>query len=244
MTWFVLGVCLLIAFLLAIKWFVAADPRALAEGIRKGGAVLLGLAGLFFLFTGRFAFSLPLFAIAYLLLNGRLGSAFGSFRFPGGFPGGFAGGSRPTPGQSSDVESEWLDMALDHDTGEISGRIKRGRHAGKELSDLGKEELLEVMEECREQDEDAATLLEAYIDRIFGEEWQENGDGQGSAGPDTGSMTEVRACDILGLQPGASETEIKEAHRRLMKNVHPDKGGSAYLARQINAAKDFLLKSR
>ena len=49
------------------------------------------------------------------------------------------------------------------------------------------------------------------------------------------------AYDLLGLKPGASEDEIKAAHKRLMKDFHPDKGGTDYLAAKINQAKDVLL---
>ena len=49
------------------------------------------------------------------------------------------------------------------------------------------------------------------------------------------------AYDLLGLKPGASEVDIKAAHKRLMKDFHPDKGGTDYLAAKINQAKDVLL---
>ena len=54
-------------------------------------------------------------------------------------------------------------------------------------------------------------------------------------------MDEHTALDILGLPPGASEAEIKAAHRALMARCHPDHGGSAYLAAQLNLARDYLL---
>ena len=93
-------------------------------------------------------------------------------------------------------------------------------------------------------------MLETYLDRRFGDSWRgddeagsESGGsaGGGNGGNASGPLTESEALDILGLEPGASREEIIQAHRRMMQKVHPDHGGSNYLAARINEAKECLL---
>jgi hypothetical protein len=89
-------------------------------------------------------------------------------------------------------------------------------------------------------------LLAAYFDRRNAG-WREDADSGAAAGKAdparSGKMTEEEAYQILGIAPGASAEEIGRAHRQLMKKLHPDQGGSNYLAARVNAAKDVLLRS-
>jgi DnaJ-class molecular chaperone len=93
-------------------------------------------------------------------------------------------------------------------------------------------------------------VLETYLDRIHGADWRGTGGGDetgggresGTAGAG-GSMSRDQAYEVLGLHPGATETEIREAHRKLLMANHPDKGGSTFIAAQINQAKDVLLSA-
>jgi hypothetical protein len=89
--------------------------------------------------------------------------------------------------------------------------------------------------------------LAAYFDGRRaggGKHAQTDADSGSGARPAAGSkMTEQEAYQILGIAPGASVTEVTRAHRSLMKKVHPDQGGTTYLAARINEAKDVLLRN-
>jgi DnaJ-domain-containing protein 1 len=128
----------------------------------------------------------------------------------------------------------------------MSGEVLEGRFAGRRLDDLELDELVELWRECQGTDRQSAALLEAYLDRSQGEAWREaagaaaSGEDAG-AGGDGGAMSQDEAYSILGLEAGASKDEVREAHRRLVQKVHPDHGGSNYLAAKINQAKDLLL---
>ncbi len=243
---FILGICLIAAILLAGKWFVNADPAKLAKLVRYVPAGILGAAALFLMVTGKFFAGVPLAALALSLIRGwRLPG----FRFPTG--------AGPASGQSSNVETEYLRMTLSHDSGVMTGTVLRGAFAGQELGELNMDQLVALMSECAREDPGSAQLLETYLERTVGPDWRDQAQGAaageaagdarsskwgGSAGASANTpMTSEEAREILGVAPGASSDEIKEAHRRLMLKVHPDQGGSTYLAAKINQAKDILL---
>ena len=153
----------------------------------------------------------------------------------------------PTPGGNSDVETLYLRMTLEHDSGVLRGTVLDGAHKGRNLDEMPLDDLLDLLRECRVNDPESATILESYLDRVHGANWRGAGDGDGAdadgrgARASSGGMTRDQAYNILGLQPGASPDEIREAHRKLLKANHPDRGGSTWLAAQINLAKDILL---
>lgn len=192
--------------------------------------------------TGRLHFLFALVAFLYPLLRRVLPSI-----LMGRMAGAGSGDAKAKSGNQSHVSSDILDMSLDHDSGTMSGTILKGPMAGRALADLGESEFIELLRYCREQDEDSARLLETYLDRRFGDSWrgddQAGADGgePGERGNSDGPLTESEALDILGLEPGASREEIIQAHRRMMQKVHPDHGGSNYLAARINEAKERLL---
>lgn len=68
------------------------------------------------------------------------------------------------------------------------------------------------------------------------------GSNQGAPGfRGASEMTRAHALEVLDLHEGASREEILNAYRELIKKVHPDRGGSSYLAAQVNRARDVLL---
>ncbi len=155
-------------------------------------------------------------------------------------------GQRKSAGQKSGVRTDTLEMVLDHDSGHMDGRCLKGRFAGRALSSLRDEDVLKLLDEIGATDPQGAALLEAYLDRRL-QGWRDRraeeaprADARRPRGQ-AGRMTAKEAYEVLGLKPGAEESEIRAAHRRLMMKLHPDQGGSTYLACRINEAKDVLI---
>ena len=230
----ILGISLLIGLIFLTRWFVGTEPRRIVPVLRWVALIVAVAVGGFLLWGGRnlmAAFFLPLMIPALL----RYRALWNRLRAMSG----------PAPGQTSQVETRYLRMTLDHDSGVMTGVVREGRFRGHQLDELTVEDLAELWRDCRTADAQSAAVLEAYLDRTQGEDWrQAAGAGPGSgAGPRATStgMTRDEAFEILGLDPKASKRDIHNAHRRLMQQVHPDHGGSNYLAAKINQAKDLLL---
>ena len=234
----ILGIALLVALVYFLRWYATAPPSDLLKVLKWGGLTIGGLLVLFMLLRGGFQFLwiAAAFLIPYLLR--RRGMR------------GWAQASKPrTEGQRSTVRTRFVAMELDHDTGDMDGEILEGPHRGKRLSDLDLDSLLDLLHLAYNEDSQSAQVIQSYLDRVHGDEWQEHAEEAGSAGggsnsgakPGTSQMTRDEAYEVLGLQPGAGEDEIRAAHRRLIREYHPDTGGSDYLAAKINEAKDLLL---
>ncbi|MDI3325613.1 DnaJ domain-containing protein [Pontibacterium granulatum] len=147
-------------------------------------------------------------------------------------------------GNHSEVQTAIIKMTLDHDSGVMYGTVLNGPLQGRELGNLSEQEFIQLLTYCRQHDAESARLLEAYLDKRFGDSWREDDPGHQhhqNHASDSGPMSRDEAYNILGLKPDADEKSIIEAHRRLMQKVHPDRGGSDYLAAKINQAKDLLL---
>ncbi|MBV8798930.1 MAG: DnaJ domain-containing protein [Alphaproteobacteria bacterium] len=238
-----IGAFALVLILVLLHGFTRADPKALVRGLRYLSAGVLVLAGAFFFVRGIVPAAVLLGSMAYgVLTGGRVwpgGRPYWNFPRPGG------GGPRTHSGQSTRVATDWLEMELDHDTGDMRGRVLKGAFAGQPLDQLSEEDALRVYGEAGAADSETARLLEAYLDLRLGAEWRtKTSERASSSRPrsrDSSGMTREEASRVLGLSASATEEEIRAAHRRLMLNLHPDRGGTDYLAAKINEAKDVLL---
>jgi hypothetical protein len=234
------GAIAVLALYLLLQMYRAANPAVLARAVKiLGGVIALAVAA-FVGVRGELAVAIPIGIFGAGLLGW---SPFGTAGF-GNIGRIFSGaGAARSSGQSSQVRSQFLDMTLDHDSGALSGRIVAGPHAGRSLEEFDLEQLLAILSGF---DAESVALLESYLDRRF-PTWREHAQGNTARGQrrpaPSGKMTDEEAYQILGLQPGAGRDEIGRAHRALMKKLHPDQGGSTYLASRVNEAKDTLLRT-
>ena len=233
--YFVLGVGLVAGLLLAGRWYSTADPKTLVKVFKWLLIGVIGAVALFFLATGRLAWAL--FALPALLpwyfrarSAARMAKSFARM----------ASGEAST-GKKSDVVTHFLKMSLNHDNGTMTGEVLKGTYVGRRVEEMTLEELMDLLKTCWVEDQQSAQVLEAYLGRIHPDWRQQAGGARDEGVRDDGPMERAEALEVLGLAEGVSEAEIKEVHKRLISGLHPDHGGSTYLAAKINQAKDILL---
>ena len=247
MSFLIFGVCLLIGCILIVQWYVSASPKVVLRylkytaifGLFAGGIVLFmtglkvwafSMLPVLLLWTGRLIRLAPvvMFLKRLFIKNKNYSRASNNTSW-----------SKEPTGQTSQISTNFLEMELDHDTGEMFGKVLKGNFKGRGLGELVFEDLMDLLSECRD-DEQSVQVLGAYLDRYHDTDWRDSL-GENKKKSADGEMSRAQALDILGLKEEAGVQEIKKAHQRLMLQNHPDRGGSTFLASQINHAKDVLL---
>ncbi len=227
---------LVVGALLLVSWYKRQPPAARHRAVFKAALVAGGALLLIGVLTGRLNPLIAVAAAAIPLIQRLLGAKalFDRLRSAQG----------PSSGASSRIATRFVDMSLDHDSGEMSGRVREGRFEGMALADLSLDELLDLLARCRAEDAQSAAVLEAYLDRVHGDAWRDQANdtrGPNRRAQENDAMTVNEAHEILGLGDNANREEIITAHRSLMQKLHPDRGGSTYLAAKVNQAKDLLI---
>jgi hypothetical protein len=205
-------------------------PDERTRWMRIGGGWAALAIGVVLLLRGQSLIGIPLTMLGSFVLWGRLLPI--SIRFPGP--------ARPLPGRSDHIRTRHLEAAVDRDTGAVSGTVLAGVFRGRSLERLAPAELAILWRDCRLNDPEAARFLADLLDRRH-PSWREDmarAEAETGAG---GKMTKQEALNVLGLEPDANEEDVRRAHRELMLKLHPDRGGSNYLAAKVNEAKDVLL---
>lgn len=234
------------AFVILIRVLWAKKQPKVSTKIIIGASIVL--IGVLAILTGSGRFhplAATVAAIAPFLRRGffllRLvpffSNAFQMFQ-PGGSPFGFSSATQDQS-QVSEAETDELKMVLDHSSGEISGTVKSGEFRGRELSSLSGAEVVRLYQSL--QDEQSRRLMVSFIERYHPDIEQTSSQEESTGDDDT--MTVKKAREVLGVAEDASEEDIVNAHRRMIQHLHPDRGGSSFIAAQINEAKRVLLDS-
>lgn len=230
-----LSLLLLAGIVIMLRAYASASPAGLIRAVRRTAMISAALGAVLLLFRVPFgSILLGIGAVMPLML-----------RWPALWPA-FGPSPNQQAGRTSRIDTKCLRMALDHDTGTLDGLVLSGKHRNKRLSELTLEQLLEVRADCLTDDPEGVPLIEAYLDRIHGADWrganssQRSSDNTSSRHAST-TMTREEALQVLGLEPEADDAEIREAYHSLIQKLHPDHGGSDYLAAKVNQARDVLI---
>ena len=247
-----IGICF--GLWMALRWFMRTPPEQVSKMLIK---VAIGAGIAFLVIMAATGHLHPLFAAAGAAIGGLFTLAIRLIRMPWAL--GLAqrlfywyrakkNPAEFSANQHSQVEARFVRIFLDHNSGAIGGEIIAGELVGSHLSQLGQSQLVSLWQNYIAEDSESAALLEAYLNHAHGNGWHaqcgaQAGYKSSGAVPSSGQMSLEEARKVLGVEEGAERKEIVAAHRRLALKVHPDRGGSNYLAAQINRAKEALLQN-
>jgi DnaJ domain len=234
---FLIGLAICLVIWAAGRGVISIPPGSIARLARKSSVIACILIAILFGLRGHLEISALALGFAWWL-NGTGG--FPSLRFGGRTFGGFGGSAA---GAVSTLRTAMIEMRIDHATGSMRGTVLAGTFVGRELELMTRPELSALAGECAKLDAEGARLLQAYLDRRFAGR-REDAYADADPGPARrrpGAMTAEEAYEILGLTPGAPDEAVRRAYKDLMKRLHPDQGGSTYLAARVNQARDVLL---
>ncbi|OUR76442.1 hypothetical protein A9Q83_14840 [Alphaproteobacteria bacterium 46_93_T64] len=224
--YFIVGIALLLALLIGGNALVNARPEKIVRAFRIAALISLGIATVFFAITGRMQIASGLVFLALFFIRNKP----------------LFSNRNTSSGQTSDVQTDWLHATLDHDTGDMDALILKGDFEGKNLSHLSRAELQNLYADLS-RDQQSSSIVETYIARNFPDEDPSDEHSEETRHSNPAGMSMAEAYEILELKPDATISDIKSAHRRLIKKFHPDHDGSAYMAAKINLAKDILTKT-
>jgi len=229
----VLGVALVIGLAMIVRGLRGATGKQARRWLWQSLAAVSILVGAFFFLTARPGYALvPGIGLAVALLGLAIDAALA-----------------PAKSHLSKVDTRFLKLILDHQTGQVTGDIVAGPFAGRRIESLKVDDLVDLMVHYTQEDQQSARLIEAYLDRTsptwrerYGPDGQPKGDSYTATARPGGPMSKAEALKILGLQLGASADEVRAAHRRKLQEHHPDRGGDPDMAARMNQARDVLLE--
>lgn len=223
-----LAILLLVGVMWFMSWYGKAPADKRNDAVKKGLLYFVAGALLLLVVTGRIPIIFAAISAVIPFIH-RLMAFRGLFKIIGRFAGQKFG---PTT-----LTTAWLIVEYNLANRSLDASITKGQFEGKKLSNLNEAELNRLLDEVSE-DFQSRAAINAFIIASKGSSQRSNT----NAPPNHSSTLSIsQAYEILGIETSASNDEIKKAHKRLIQKLHPDRGGSDYLAAQINAAKEMLL---
>ncbi len=221
-----LGLLLLLGVMWFMSWYGKAGNAERNKALKTGLLYFVAIALLLLVISGRIPVLFAAISAAIPFLHRLL-----AYRGLIGAAGRFAG-KRFGP---TKLTTKWLIIEYDMGRRSLDASIILGQFEGQKFSTLSESELNSLLAEVHD-DFQSRTAVNAYIMMRSGSASQNTAQENHS----NGKMSVSQAYEVLGLEANASKDDIKQAHKRLMQKLHPDRGGSSYLATQINQAKDVL----